>query len=61
MTDLDWEYYQNKDFMTRLGHTVTPDAVKAENYDVIYFAGGHGTIWDFKDNEDLQKANSRNL
>ena len=28
MTDLDWEYYQNKDFMTRLGHTVTPDAVK---------------------------------
>lgn len=55
MTDLDWKYYQNKDFMTRLGHTVTPDAVKAENYDVIYFAGGHGTIWDFKDNEDLQK------
>ena len=55
MTDLDWEYYQNKDFMTRLGHTVTPDAVKAENYDVIYFGGGHGTIWDFKDNEDLQK------
>ena len=30
MTDLDWEYYQNKDFMTRLGHTVTPDAVKAK-------------------------------
>lgn len=55
MTDLDWKYYQNKDFMTRLGHTVTPDAVKAENYDIIYFAGGHGTIWDFKDNEDLQK------
>ena len=38
MTDLDWKYYQNKDFMTRLGHTVTPDAVKGENYDVIYFA-----------------------
>ena len=30
MTDLDWKYYQNKDFMTRLGHTVTPDAVKAK-------------------------------
>ena len=30
MTDLDWEYYQNKDFMTRLGHTVTPDAVKGK-------------------------------
>ncbi|PNZ70628.1 type 1 glutamine amidotransferase domain-containing protein [Staphylococcus croceilyticus] len=55
MTDLDWKYYQNRDFMTRLGHTLTPDAVKAENYDIIYYAGGHGTIWDFKDNEDLQK------
>lgn len=54
MTDLDWKYYQDKDFMTRLGHTLTPDAVKAENYDIIYFAGGHGTIWDFKDNEQLQ-------
>ncbi|BGE81219.1 ThiJ/PfpI family protein [Staphylococcus petrasii] len=55
MTDLDWKYYQDRDFMTRLGHTLTPDAVKAENYDIIYYAGGHGTIWDFKDNEDLQR------
>ena len=53
MTDLDWEYYQNKDFMTRLGHTVTPDAVKVKIM-MSFISGGHGTIWDFKDNEDLQ-------
>ena len=54
MSDLDWKYYQDKDFMTRLGSTLTPDAVRAEDYDIIYYAGGHGTIWDFKDNKDLQ-------
>lgn len=26
---------------------------KAEDYDAIYFAGGHGTVWDFPENEDL--------
>lgn len=55
MSELDWKYYQDKDFMTRLGSTLTPDAVRAEDYDIIYYAGGHGTIWDFKDNKDLQE------
>ena len=26
MSELDWKYYQDKDFMTRLGSTLTPDA-----------------------------------
>jgi len=25
----------------------------AEDYDAIYFAGGHGTVWDFPENKDL--------
>jgi hypothetical protein len=32
MSELDWKYYQDKDFMTRLGSTLTPDAVRAEDY-----------------------------
>ena len=24
MSELDWKYYQDKDFMTRLGSTLTP-------------------------------------
>lgn len=33
----------------------TPAAgdVKAEEYDAIYFAGGHGTMWDFPESEEL--------
>ena len=30
MSELDWKYYQDKDFMTRLGSTLT-DAVRAED------------------------------
>ena len=28
--------------------------VKAEDYIAIYFGGGHGVMWDFPDNADLQ-------
>ncbi|AGW92808.1 MULTISPECIES: type 1 glutamine amidotransferase domain-containing protein [Cupriavidus] len=57
---VDWEWYQKKDFMNRLGQTLKPSEVRAGDYVAIYFAGGHGVIWDFPDNEELQ-ALSRNI
>lgn len=51
---LDWEWYQDKSFMDRLGATLTPSAVQPEAYVAIYFAGGHGVLWDFPDNTALQ-------
>lgn len=50
----DWEWYQNKEFMNRLGATLKPSEVKPDNYAAIYYAGGHGVIWDFPDNKELQ-------
>jgi putative intracellular protease/amidase len=50
----DWEWYQNKPFMNRLGATLTPSQVNAADYGAIYYAGGHGVIWDFLDNPALQ-------
>ncbi len=52
---LDWEWYQNKAFMNRLGATLAPGQVKAADYGCIYYTGGHGGIWDFPDNADLQR------
>ena len=52
---VDWEWYQDKAFMNRLGATLTPDQIKATDYCCIYYAGGHGVVWDFPDNPDLQK------
>lgn len=52
---VDWEWYQNKEFMNRLGATLRPDQVQAADYVAIYYAGGHGVIWDFLDNVPLQQ------
>ncbi|MGI0481168.1 type 1 glutamine amidotransferase domain-containing protein [Geminocystis sp. CENA526] len=51
---VDWEWYQNKEFMNRLGNTLTPEEINPDDYIAIYYAGGHGVIWDFPDNEALQ-------
>lgn len=51
---VDWRWYQDKAFMNRLGSTLTPAQVKAEDYAAIYYAGGHGVLWDFPDNAALQ-------
>lgn len=48
-------YYLDDRFMDRLKHPLTPKQVDARNYVAVYFTGGHGTMWDFPDNEELQE------
>lgn len=52
--DLDWQWYADKNFMNRLGSTLSPGQVKADDYCAIYYTGGHGVMWDFPDNIALQ-------
>jgi putative intracellular protease/amidase len=51
---IDWEWYHNKAFMNRLGATLKPSEVKPGDYAAIYFVGGHGVLWDFPGNAELQ-------
>ena len=39
----------------QLTDTMTPDQVNPGDYDAIFYAGGHGTMWDFPKNETLAK------
>ncbi len=39
----------------KLKTTLKIESVSAEDYDGIYLVGGHGTMWDFADNEALEK------
>lgn len=39
----------------QLANTLTPDQVNPDSYDAIFYAGGHGTMWDFPENETLAK------
>lgn len=57
--DTDWEWYQDPSFLKQLGNTLKPSEVKPEDYSAIYYAGGHGTIWDFPDNKELQEISAK--
>ncbi|GGI40679.1 type 1 glutamine amidotransferase domain-containing protein [Mammaliicoccus stepanovicii] len=59
MTELDWKYYQDTEFMNKLGNTLKASEINPDLYDVIYYAGGHGVIWDFKDDKNLQEISHK--
>lgn len=46
-----------EDETTRAGlyNTARVEVVDPEQYDAVYLVGGHGTMWDFPNNEGLQK------
>lgn len=46
-------------FMQRLNTTLSPTAINASNYQAIYYAGGHGTMWDFPDNKALKNISEQ--
>jgi putative intracellular protease/amidase len=39
----------------RLSATLRPDEIDPADYDAIYFTGGHAVMWDFPDDEGLQR------
>lgn len=41
--------------MALLGDTLSVDDVNAADFDAVYFAGGHGAMYDFPDNAELQR------
>ncbi|MZM02365.1 type 1 glutamine amidotransferase domain-containing protein, partial [Bifidobacterium pseudocatenulatum] len=59
MDAIDWTYYQDEDFRNRaLGKTLRPTEINVDDYSAIYYAGGHGTMWDFPGSVDLGKIGS---
>ncbi|GHG32708.1 dihydroxyacetone kinase [Deinococcus indicus] len=45
--------------MARLSATRRAADVNADDYDLIFYVGGHGTMWDFPDDQDLASLASR--
>ncbi|WP_010290067.1 type 1 glutamine amidotransferase domain-containing protein [Kurthia massiliensis] len=58
MTDLDWAYYTNDDFLNQLSTTLAAESIDPSAYEVIYYAGGHGVMWDFAEDQNLQNIAS---
>lgn len=48
--------YENRDFIQHgLIHTLKPSQVIPNDYFAIYYTGGHGVMWDFPDNVEIQQ------
>ncbi|WP_206513011.1 type 1 glutamine amidotransferase domain-containing protein [Larkinella soli] len=49
------KWYHHPDFRQKLENSLKPEDVDPQRYQLIYFTGGHGTMWDFPANERLQQ------
>lgn len=50
------KFYQDESLMNRLQATKKLSDVELKNYEAIFFAGGHGTMWDFPESESVQNT-----
>ncbi|WP_421919793.1 type 1 glutamine amidotransferase domain-containing protein [Marinifilum sp.] len=48
-------FFKNKDAMEKFYNSYHPNDIKAENYDAIYFPGGHGVMFDLPINKEIAK------
>ncbi|MBO9694344.1 type 1 glutamine amidotransferase domain-containing protein [Chryseobacterium sp.] len=47
------EFWENKEYKNKIDHSMTPSQVNPKEYSTIFYAGGHGAMWDFADNTEL--------
>lgn len=46
-------FWNDEAWQKKMGETMTPEEVNPSLYKAIFYAGGHGAMWDFPDNEVL--------
>ena len=48
-------FWNETDFQHRLATTRPLSELNGADYSAVFFAGGHGTMWDFRDSQDVQR------
>jgi putative intracellular protease/amidase len=46
-------FWENSVYRNKIENTMKPSEVNLREYAAIFYAGGHGTMWDFADNTEL--------
>ena len=54
-TELTHRFEADAEAKARLATTVRLDSVKQEDYDTVFYPGGHGPMWDLADDENSIK------
>jgi putative intracellular protease/amidase len=52
---LNAAFLDSADKMAQVASTLSPDQVNPADYVAIFYAGGHGTMWDFPQAENIGK------
>lgn len=47
------KFWDDPSWQKKMSATMTPDEVNPSEYAAMFFAGGHGAMWDFPDNKAL--------
>lgn len=53
------EFWKNKEYKNKIDHSLLPSQVNPDDYSTIFYAGGHGAMWDFADNTELASIASK--
>lgn len=53
--NLNQTFWENPGLRQKLEQPLNPAKLQARDYAVIYFAGGHGTMWDFPASDSLAR------
>ncbi|WP_418122655.1 type 1 glutamine amidotransferase domain-containing protein [Chryseobacterium sp. PTM-20240506] len=53
------EFWENKEYKNKIDHSLKPSEVKSSDYSAIFYAGGHGAMWDLADNTELASIASK--
>lgn len=51
-TDATRRFYADDDAKARIARTVRLADMRAEDFDTVFYPGGHGPLWDLTDNKD---------
>lgn len=47
------KFWDNPDWQDKMSKTMAPEEVKPEEYKAIFYAGGHGAMFDFPNNQKI--------
>lgn len=47
------EFWENKEYKSKIDNSLQPSQVNPSDYSAIFYAGGHGAMWDLADNTEL--------
>lgn len=51
--EINRKFWDSPEWQDKMSNTMTPDQVKPEEYKAIFYAGGHGAMFDFPQNKPL--------